>query len=96
MGITSTTLDPGLDTVSYDEVVNDMDVPRTGDADPVMINRNRSILRTILFSSMIRAVSIYQPQGRKLMMVWNQTVLSSGGRSRQRGLQSKTRKRRKK
>ena len=93
MGITSTTLDPGLDTVSYDEVVNDMDVPRTGDADPVMINRNRSILMTILFSSMIRAISLYQPQGRKLMMV---TVLSSGGRSRQRGLQSKTRKRRKK
>jgi len=35
MGITSTTLDPGLDTVSYDGVVNDMDVPRTGDADPL-------------------------------------------------------------
>ena len=36
MDITSATIDSGNDFVSYEGVVNDMDVPKTGDADPVM------------------------------------------------------------
>ena len=34
--ITSSTMDSGHDIVSYDGAVNDIDVPKTGDADPVM------------------------------------------------------------
>ena len=60
MDITSATIDSGNDFVSYDGVVNDMDVPKTGDADPVM-NMKKIFSRFIpIFSFMIRAVSIYQ------------------------------------